>query len=92
MYPSYFVFSLDYFSLFFFLFSYMSHLFFHTYSKDMDASRSLEELSREHLIAKIGVDTAENDQERVPERPNKTQTERLRTLLRLSSPRTGSSR
>ena len=50
------------------------------------------ELSNEFLIAKIGVDTAENDQERVPERPNKTQTERLRTLLRLSSPRTGSSR
>ena len=46
--------------LFFFLFSYVSHIFFHPFSIDKDASRSRQALSNAYLDAKIGVDTEEN--------------------------------
>ena len=60
MYLSYFAFSFYNFLLFFFLFSYVSHIFFHPFSAHKDASRSRQALSSAYLDAKIGVDTAEN--------------------------------
>ena len=60
MYSSYFDFSFDNFLIFLFHFSYVSHIFFHSFSVPTDASRSRQELSNEYLIVKIGVDPDEN--------------------------------
>ena len=65
MYLSYFAFSFYNFLLFFFLFSYVSHIFFHPFSAHKDASRSRQALSNGALVAKFGFDTAENESSKV---------------------------
>ena len=58
MYSSYFDFSFDNFLIFLFHFSYVSHIFFHSFSVPTDASRSRQALSNEYLIVKFGFDPA----------------------------------
>ena len=82
MYLSYFAFSFYNFLLFFFLFSYVSHIFFHPFSAHKDASRSRQELSNEYLVAKIGVDTAENDALQLWLRDSSDQTKSVTSVAR----------
>ena len=59
------IYLLFHFLYYIFYFSYVFHIFFQSFSIHMDASRSRQELSNEYLVAKIGVDTAENEPSKV---------------------------
>ena len=47
------------------VYSYVSHIFFHSFSVPTDASRSRQALSNEYLVVKICFDEAENGPHKV---------------------------